>query len=178
MRAVVYDATDTSPDPELKDAWRTGAHIYKALGRFDRILGAASWNHALSWLRGLGKVDEVQFWGHGSPGRVWCAGQALDVERLEGVDVRDHFWFRTCASFAGPGGHQFASDAAAALGCTVAAHTYNIGLWQSGLVTLSPGERPHWSVKDGFDREGRVRWSTPWAKRTVTCLESHIPRGW
>lgn len=178
MRAVIYDATDTSPNPELKDAWRTAARLYKALGRFDRILGAASWGHAISWLHGLGRVDEVQYWGHGSPGRVWLQGHALDVERLEGIDVRGLFWFRTCASFAGPLGHQFAHEATSALGCRVAAHTRNIGLWQSGLVSLTPGERPHWSVKDGLDDEGKPRGSAPWAPHTVSCLESRIPRGW
>lgn len=176
-RVVIYDATDTSPDPELKDAWRLGATLFRAVGRFDRVFGAASWNHALSFLRGLGLVDEVQYWGHGSPGRAYCAGEVLDPARLEGVDVRRLFWLRTCASFAGPRGHQLAEDMSAALGCTVAAHTYNIGIWQSGLHTLRPMERPYWPKTEGL-RDGRVMWSAPWAVHTISCMQSTIPQGW
>ena len=178
MRVVIYDATDTSKNPELSDAWRAGARLYRALGRFDRILGAKSWAHAFSWLRGLGKVDEVQYWGHGKPGRIYLNLVPLEPLDLEGVDVRDIFWFRTCASFAGVAGHQLAQQLTSALGCHVAAHTYNIGLLQSGLHTLAPTERPYWSVKDGLGKNGKALWSAPWSPRTVHCLESHIPRGW
>lgn len=177
MRVVIYDATDTKPGPELSDAWRTGADLYRAIGRFDRCLAATSWYEALSWLRGLGTVDEVQYWGHGSPGRVWLGGRALAPTDLEGCDVRGLFWLRTCASFCGPVGHQLAEIMASTLGCKVAGHTYNIGLWQAGLHTLMPTERAYWSLKDGIGRDGKVKWSYPWSPRNVTCLHSSFPGG-
>lgn len=178
MRVVIYDATDTSKNPEISDAWRAGARLYRALGRFDRSLGAGSWDAALSWLRGLGKVNEVQFWGHGNPGRAYLGGNALEPLQLEGVDVRDVFWLRTCASFAGVKGQMLAEQMSSALGCRVAGHTHNIGLLQSGLHTLSPTERPYWSVKDGLSKDGKAKGSAPWLPRTVHCLESNLPRGW
>jgi len=176
-RIVIYDATDTSPDPELKDAWRLGSQLFRAVGRFDSVYGAARWDDALSYLRGCGRVDEVQFWGHGSPGVAWLGGKALDPRKLEGVDVRRLFWFRTCASFQGARGHAFAESMSAALGCTVAAHTHNIGLWQSGLHTLRPLERPYWPKTEGT-RDGKTLWSAPWTIHTIPCLRSDIPAGW
>lgn len=176
-RLMIYDASDTKPGVELADAWALGGRLYRALRRLDICHGFTSWRQALDWIESLGPVDEVQFWGHGSPGAVWLGGEALDVRDLARLKVRELFWLRTCASFAGADGQGLARDMTRALGCRVAGHTHNIGPWQSGLHSLAPGEDPSWSLDAGLV-DGKPLWSRPWAENTITCLHGSVPNGW
>lgn len=187
MKVMIYDATDTQPGLELSDAWRVGSWLYRSMKRIDRCLGATSWAEALDWLTIAGDaegLDEVQFWGHGSPGNVWLAGKSLNVDALSRVRMKPNglFWLRTCASFAGHPGHQLAKRMVGVLGCRVAAHTYNIGLWHSGLRSLHPGAdgavaEPSWSQEEGI-KDGKTKWSRPGAPNTITFLHGAFPETW
>jgi hypothetical protein len=177
-RVMIYDATDTRPGVELADAWLAGSWLYRAFRSLDICQGFGTWKQALDWLESLGPVDSVQYWGHGSPGAVWLGGQRLDVNELARVRVRDLFWLRTCASFAGEKGQELARDMSSVLGCRVAGHTFNIGPLQSGLHSLAPGDEPGWLLAEGLGENGRPTWSRPWSPNTVTFLHSSFPKEW
>ncbi len=176
-RVMIYDASDRVPGVELADAWRAGGWLYRKARRLDICQGFGTWKKALDWLESLGPVDSVQYWGHGSPGAVWLGGQRLDVQDLARVKVRDLFWLRTCASFAGTPGHELAVKMSRTLGCVVAGHTHNIGLLQSGLHTIGPDETPAWSADEGLV-EGKPAGSRLWLKHTITCLHGTFPGSW
>ncbi len=184
-RVVFFDATDTKPGLELSDAWRTGSHLYRDLRWIDHCRGFVSWRGAVEWLESLGEVDEIQYWGHGSPGAVWLAGEPLKVSALANVQVKNLFWLRTCASFAGVVGHNLAKSLTETLKCRVAGHTYNIALLHSGLHSLRPGETPAWSSTEGWvlaKRMGhavdKIASSSPFAPNTITFLHSSFPSTW
>jgi hypothetical protein len=174
---MIYDASDTRPGVELADAWRAGGWLYRKARSLDICQGFGTWKQALDWLESLGTVDSVQYWGHGSPGAVWLGGKRLDVSDLARVRVRDLFWLRTCASFAGAAGQALAAEMSRTMNCVVAGHTHNIGLLQSGLHTIGPDEAPGWSADEGLV-DGRPAWSRPWSPNTVTCLHGTFPKEW
>lgn len=176
-RVMIYDDTDTKPGVELADAWAVGGWLYRAFRSLDICRGFGTWRQALHWLESLGPVDSVQYWGHGSPGAVWLGGQQLDVSDLARVKVRELFWLRTCASFAGDKGRALATDMSRTLNCVVAGHTHNIGPLQSGLRSLSPGETPTWSLEEGLV-DGKPVGSRPWTVNTITCLHGQVPERW
>lgn len=176
-RVMIYDATDTKPGVELADAWAAGGWLYRQLRRLDVCRGFTSWKQALDWVESLQVVDEVQYWGHGSPGAVWLAGQRLAVADLARVKVRNLFWLRTCASFAGEPGHRLAKEMSTILGCCVAGHTHNIGPLQSGLHSLAPGAEPGWTQTEGIV-DGKPAWSRPWSPNTITCLHGSFNDRW
>jgi hypothetical protein len=194
---MIYDATCRGTLVGLSHAWGAGSRLYGALGRFDASYGATSWDEALRWLASHEALAEIQFWGHGKWGAAKIDGEALD----EGSLAKDHshralldevrdrlapgaqWWFRTCETFGGAGGHRFAQAFSEHQRCRVAGHTFIIAYWQSGLHTLGPGERPEWSAEEGI-RQGtpeapeRAWWSRPWSPNTVSCLRGTIPAGY
>ncbi len=203
---VVYDQTCRGPSgplgvelPGLTSAWRAGGRLYRALGRYDHVIGAARWADALRAVRaatGRGGLDELQFWCHGKWGKVFLANNVLDLAALEtdhelapGLDAlreairgpKSLVWFRTCETFGGEPGQRFAEALAERLGCRVAGYTYIIGPLQSGLHALTPGQRAGWSDTEGL-LEGtgaspvRAAWSALRAPRTITCFHSTLPR--
>ena len=183
MRVMVYDNSSQTPEIELADSWQLGGWLYRRFGKLDASRGFSSWAKAIAWLRDFKYVDEVQFWGHGSPGALWIGRERLHVPDLKGLDVRNLFWARTCSSFAGYPGQRLAWELAQTLGCRVAGHTYKIGPFQSGLRTLAPTEMASWSPYEGVIKGDSTApldtaWSTPWAPRTINCLQSEIPSGW
>jgi hypothetical protein len=183
MRVMVYDASSQTPQIELADSWQLGGSVYRRLGRLDATRGCKTWAEAIGWLKDFKFVDEVQFWGHGSPGRLWLGGQSLQPQDLKSLDVRRLFWARTCGSFAGYPGQRLAWELAQTLGCKVAGHTHNIGLLHSGLRTLLPGRMANWSSYEGVktgtpEAPQQVEWSSPLAPRTITFLHNDIPTGW
>jgi hypothetical protein len=180
---MIYDASDKKPGVELADAWAAGGWLYRGLRRLDDCRGFLTWTEALEWLAGLGSVDEVQYWGHGSPGCVWLGGEALDVRALSTLRVTSLFWLRTCASFAGIPGQRLAKAMSSELGCRVAGHTFNIGPLQSGLHSLRPGLDPEWPETEGLaeglaEKPLAMRSSVPWAPNTITCLHGTVPERW
>jgi hypothetical protein len=201
LRLLVYDRTCTGPHglPGLSHAWQAGHHLYRGLGRLDAGFAASSWAEALDWLAthaAPAPLGEIQFWGHGRWGQAHIAGQPLDVsalspahplhERLARVRARMQpqslWWFRTCETFGTAAGHGFAQAFARFFDCRVAGHTFVIGVWQSGLHSLRPGETPGWSLEEGLRVTPAARTqaaapSRPGAPNTITCLHGRVPPG-
>ena len=199
LRLLIFDATCMGRDLRLplSLAWDAGQALYRHLGRLDGALGASSWAEALDWLAAAeAPISEVQFWGHGrwglaligrdpltrralSPGhplhpRLRAARERLAPDAL--------WWFRTCETFGARPGHVFARAFTELMGCRAAGHTYVIGLWQSGLHGLLPGETPRWSPDEGLalgdgEHPKRALISTPWAPNTIHFLRGDIPTG-
>jgi len=185
MKITIYDR---NPGPGigqwfLKTSWAVGCWFQKFVGAVDEYYGAKSWDDASSWINSLeGKFESIQYWGHGSPGDVWLAGNnpsptrfAVLKERLAPGAV---IWFRTCSTFQGPRGHSFSGQLADMLNCTVAGHTRIIGLLQGGLHTRQPNTYPSWPTTEG---EFPKSWLPAWAKfgnNTITCFSTKIPKGW
>lgn len=197
---------DLSIDLGLSHSWFAGGALYKCLRQLDACRGFDNWPDALRWVadyRPSEPIDELQYWGHGSPGYVWMRTDALtahspdrqlwsanygvqiDVMRLTRRRLHKDslIWFRTCSTFAGESGHQFAKSWANTMGCRIAGYTHIIGPWQSGLHSIRPGEEPSWSLDEGI-LEGtpaepkKMKTSAPWAKNTINCLRSKVPEGW
>ncbi len=202
LRLLVYDATCTGSglSPGLSDAWSAGARLYRALGRVDAARGVRNWREALNFLTTYGDdtpLGEVQYWGHGTFGKIWIARDAVDRARLDDPTLApdldrlasrlaesrapNHeplFWIRTCETMGGPSGHAFAKALTSRLGCRVAGHTHVIGVLQSGLVALRPGEEPGWPLEMGLGpkgEEGQGLPSTPAAPSTVHFLTGALP---
>lgn len=182
MRVVVFDRTD-----RLTAAWAPGTLLYRALRRIDAAKGVASWDEALAWLATRPEpIHEVQYWGHGKWGRVLVDGEPLDASQLHRLaDVRRALapdalvWFRTCETFGGTVGIDFAERLAGYLGARVAGHTYVIGFHQSGLHALHPGVRADWSPEEGIVAgQAFAKWSGRGEPNTITCLHNSIPSAW
>jgi hypothetical protein len=168
VRILLYDTTAGW----LSTAWRAGA----SLGRFDRVVGVSTPAESYAAIRSAaespGGLDEVQIWGHGSPGAPVIDGERLYTYALGAAlrpsPVRSLVWFRSCAVFAGAVGQSFAADLAA-LDVRVAGHTRVIGApWQSGLYALRPGQVPHWSALDGGG-------SGPFLHHTILVTRMSLP---
>jgi len=190
---MVYDR-NASAGRFLVLIWRIGAWLYAALGRIDEWYGATSWSDALSWLashRPTEPLEEIQFWGHGEAGMARIGESELDVSMLHPTH-RDHralvgvrlrlkpetlWWFRTCSTYGSAEGHEFAHAFTDFLGCRTAGHTFIIGPLQSGLHSLSPGQKPGWPVDEGT-REGKPAWSKLGAPNTITFLGGKVPKGY
>lgn len=202
LRLMVFDKTCAGKHvlPGLSTAWRSGALLYRALGRLDASFGATSWDEAFGWLatfRAAEPIDEIQYWGHGNWGVVWIARDRFGAEafasghplhtKLEAVRERlapdALVWLRTCEAFGADRGLDFAARFADFTGVRVAGHTFIIDALQSGLHGVAPGVAPDWSPAEGI-LEGtpaapkRARRSSPIAPRTVTCFDGTIPDGW
>jgi hypothetical protein len=196
LRLLIFDDTCRGRPglPGLSHAWKAGRHLYRALGRLDAGHPSVSWADALDWLgtfRAGAPISEIQFWGHGRWGEVRIGGEvldasALDVEhplwpRLDRIRKRlvpgqdALWWFRTCDTFGTARGQDFARAWTRFFGCRAAGHTHRIGIWQSGLHTLSPGARPTWSVDEGVTPGGAAAPSRAGLPNTVSFLHGHIP---
>ena len=185
----------------MSHSWLLGGYLYRALGRLDAFVGVRTWRQALEWLATVEPdrpIQEIQFWGHGKWGYVMIEGRGLDVTALEPdhvlhahmLTIRDRlvgpgalWWFRTCETFGGRAGHHFARSWTNFFDCRVAGHTHIIGPFQSGLYSLSPGQRPYWPETEGIvegtaEAPGRACWSRPNLPRTITCLNGRIPPKW
>jgi hypothetical protein len=221
LNVVVYDdsdypAPDTPDDPdeefsaakarELSFWWKQGGTLYTALEFADVVVGAASWEEALNEIitavdaQGGGAViASLQFWGHGSPGHAWMAGDRLRSEDFDGKplpnridllplihEVRDRMhpehgsvWFRSCAPFQGEKGKMFAARASQQFGSTAVGHTFNIHVWQSGTYGVEPGAWPDWpndlGVRDRGKHKGELQISLPLRRRTVGIFQFYPP---
>lgn len=200
LRLVVFDAAARGPGPlpGLAGAWRAGALLYSALGRTHASVPARGVGHALRQITEIepGRpIAELQFWCHGKWGDLRLGSERLDVgsfergsalrpaldavrARLVGADAL--VWLRTCESFGADAGQRFAQASSDYWGCRVAGHTYVIGVWQSGLHALNPGERITWSSDEGLlegspMRPLRARVSTPLEPNTITCFDGVVP---
>lgn len=200
LRVMLYDDTCRSSrlGPGLTHSWIAGGALYRARKKLDLYQGFSSWDDGLAWLAEVGSehpISEIQFWGHGKWGMALIQGQRLDVSALTPghrwyphlcqvrqalVGPQARWWFRTCETFGGHVGHQFATRWANFFGCKASGHTFIIGPWQSGLHTLSPGQSPDWSPEEGIlegdaDDPRRASWSKQGAPNTISCLTADVP---
>ena len=198
LRLLAYDATCRGGTwaPGLSTAWGAGAALYRALGRLDAARGVASWSEALAFLASHepeAALEEVQFWGHGRFGCVFVGKERLGVDELaspahaaalDAIAARlargraPLVWLRTCEAFGGPSGHAFARALSRRLGCRVAGHTHVIGVVQSGLVSLAPGDEPAWPTSMGLGPLGEAGpglASSPSEPSTVHFLTGRVP---
>lgn len=202
LRLLVYDRTCVGRFVGLSSAWGAGAFLYRAQGRIDAAFGATCWSEALDWLATFGgalPIGEIQYWGHGKWGRAFIARDMLDsqsfirghalFDRLEAVrerllpDGQSLLWLRTCESFGAHSGIDFAQALANGFGACVAGHTHIIGVLQSGLHGLAPGQKPMWSPWEGLaagtpDKPARAFGSSPFRPQTISCFDGHIPDAW
>lgn len=181
-------------DKKLGWSWKLGAKLYKGLGLIDDAFGAETWEEAFEWLleRSKGQVlREVQFWGHGNPGSIYLDGKRLDTKtivadqkllvyvKMLGARMRPNslVWLRTCSSFEGKRGKDFAKSLSKSFGCAVAGHTHIIGPFQGGLRPLKYNQEPYWDSNEGRDPNTRVAKSS-WpmiTPNTITMLNGNIP---
>lgn len=180
----------------LTHSWIAGGMLYRFFGQIDEYRGFLSWTDALLWLGSTdrkNKIKEVQFWGHGTPGRSWMledgcldansptSQQYGDLLRIlrERLTPDARLWFRNCSVFAGEPGHNFARKWTDFFQCRVSAHTHIINFWQAGLHTARPGIAPHWPVEegrvDGVDGREISKYSSP---NRITCLHNYFPAEW
>lgn len=187
MRVTIFDR---NPGPGfgqwfLKTCWLVGCWLQKLLGLVDDYYGAATWDEALHWLAERpDKLTSIQYWGHGSTGQVWMGDTALWWPTLLPIKPKlapdAVIWFRCCWVFRGDVGHAFAKSIVAGMNCTVASHTFVIGLLQPGLHTLRPGQEPSWPISEGCDLKAPwwPDYLRPWLPHTIFCLTTRIPEGW
>ena len=74
---VGWEPIDVNLPVGLTHSWFVGGGLYRGLGRIDTYMGFRVWYRALEWLATVHpeqKIDHIQYWGHGSPGRVWMDG--------------------------------------------------------------------------------------------------------
>lgn len=188
MRVTIYDTKPGAGLAQsfLKLSWAVGCWLQKLFGQVDAYYGAESWDAAVSWLEAQpGPLTSVQYWGHGSPGAVWLAQKMMPPGALLPIKSKlapgAVIWFRCCSVFQGKRGFDFAKVFSDGMGCTIAAHTYVIGLWQSGLHTHKPGAHISWPVDEGIKPLKAPWWPEflrPWLPNTVFCLRTRIPEGW
>lgn len=206
MRLMIYDRTALDDGFDIRESndnltmsWVLGAKLYKATRSVDLVKGVASWAEALEWLNTVNpseKIEQIQIWGHGWPGRSYIGKEFITLDDVVSGPLSDGFaklknrltpdsiiWFRNCAVFCGEPGHKFAEGFSTHMGCVAAAHTYIIGLFQAGLHTIKPGQKAYWPVTEGIE-EGpaswpkKIRWSRMWSENSIFCLRSDIPKGW
>lgn len=189
MKITVYDRNPGTGFGQwfLKTMWLLGCWIQKRLGLVDDYHGAASWDDLLKWAKQLPKpITSFQYWGHGSVATVWLAGTPMLTSFL--TDLRPLLagstaivWFRCCNVFQGIGGQHFARAVLKTLGCKVVAHTYVVGLWQSGGHAVSPEKpEPTWPVTEGGELKDPwwPDYLRPWLPNTVFCLSTKVPSSW
>jgi len=187
MRVAVYDKNPAGPGFAqwfLAVSWRAGCFIHKLFGLLDDYHGAATWDEAIEWLmRRPTPLSSIQFWGHGSPATIWLGGKMAGADRFmplkAKVIVTSVLWFRVCSAFQGRAGQTFATRLAEGLGCTIAAHTRIIGVFQGGLHTAHPGTAPNWPESEGeFPPSFWASNGLKLGNNTIFCLRSKVPKGW
>lgn len=151
-------------------------------------LGAIDWNEIVDWLLSRGEIEpitEIQYWGHGGPGYAHVGSKSINQHMDRLFELRSVlapdclFWLRTCSSFRGEAGQEFARRLTDALGCRVAAHTYKIGFpYHSGLHSLMPGQDPYWPLREGEKKNGTTKWSQPFAPNTINMFQGDLPEGY
>lgn len=192
MRLVIFDAT--RKPSILDETWGIGSFSMWFRGRTDGMFGVLNWNEAFTLLRNrsneYGLIKEVQIWSHGKPGQVLINGEKLTdfindnivIEVFKKNPIMDPnglFWFRTCSTFQGEIGKQFAKDFSNIVGCRIAGHTHIIGCpTHSGLHSIKPNEEPSWPNEEGRNKKGKLLKSRIWRTNTIMFWRNTVPEGW
>lgn len=155
--------------------WPWGVKLYKRLGKIDEGFGVMSWQDIADICQRYEHIEQIEVWTHGYPGGASILGERLSVNSLalhgihnllfaslhSRVDRNSVFWLRTCRSFSGIAGQQFAKALSSRMTCRVASHTHSIGPLQPGLKILDYGDDPWWDEEeDGewYDRTAPDKW--------------------
>lgn len=176
-RLLIYDAA-------TKDVascfWGVGA-VWMA-SNYNMIIAASSVDDVIEKLKhNHDAFDEIQIWGHGSPGYIYIDMVPLlqnfwdELKRHCKKDA--YVWLRTCSFACGSLGKENTANLANFLDCNVLAHTFSIGQlgFQSGLKTVSPSRPPKWHPSEGVSVDGAAIGSTPWRPQTTHALVWNIP---
>lgn len=201
---MIYDKTklvDGKIDGQdaLTSSWMAGGALYRAFRWLDRSKGVSTWEEALEWILSEcrdGAVSTIQFWGHGNRGRASVGQQVMNKILLQDEKIASlvreigslmHedglWWFRSCLTFGGIEGKEFAKEFSTILNRRVAASTYIVGWWQSGYHSLKPGEDPYWPDTEGMIlSEDNHYLGDMKSKRkepnTVWCISKNLPESW
>lgn len=183
MKVAVYDKNPGEgwSNKGLALSWLVGCFLAKLFGAIDEYHGATSWEDAIAWLKSKGELDEIQYWGHGSPGQIWLSGKALAVNDLAGIKMSEDglVWWRVCSSFQALRGMTFASRVSKLLNCDVAGHTRIIGLVQGGLHVWKKDQMlPSWLLEEGEPASTWFPSWLKWDKRSILCFRMSVPKGW
>lgn len=179
-RLMIYDASEKS---FVGFSWKVGAAVFKSY--FDTILAVQDWTDCHKQLAALvDKYDEVQFWGHGSPGFIYVNSQPAPAEfwfaLAKKISKNATVWLRVCSFAASSIGKTMMNQISKNLGAKIIAHTYSIGQWgcQSGTRAVTPTTLAGWSATEGVDKSktpAELLPSSPWAPNTVFSLTMRPP---
>lgn len=187
QKLVIFDA---SRKPALmEEGWALGTFLFWLRKNADGVLGALSWHEALMWLMlrasDHGLISEVQFWGHGTPGRAFINSVPINdhIDILEENDFfmnrEGLFWFRTCSTFQDVPGMRFAEQISSMLNCKVAGHTHKIGFpWHSGTHLIHPEGKAHWDKNEGVKKNGKSSSSGLLKPNTIFFLRTSFNHEW
>lgn len=154
----------------------------RALGFIDDFYGVNNFEEACAWLKKQGKLETIQYFGHGSAGYVWCGTQWLTPRHLVSlkglVEDGGHIWFRTCSTFQGKAGHDFALRVTRYAGCAAAGHTRIIGVVQGGLRVLNVGQLPYWPIEEGEPKKTWWPNVLKWGPNSVLCFALFLPKAY
>ena len=186
---LIYDANEHKGPAD--NAWRFWAKInaLRANKKIDLIVPIYSWGDGHKVIKAMANYEKmhknvkypavIQYWGHGAPGKVTCGSDDNAVKLLDEfypyVDAATVFWFRTCETFQGKKGKDFARLASSRLHCFVAGYTHKIWLWQSGLHVVAGSALDGYPRTDWDDGEGVGKWSAPWIKNTNLAATVDFP---
>ncbi|KAF0972961.1 hypothetical protein FDP41_008813 [Naegleria fowleri] len=167
LSVLIYDSTnehESTRDQFASISWAVGSSFFEAVNKFDRVIRAKSWDQVVRELNQIADsgelIREVQFWGHGSPGKVFIGQDELTTEVLDtpswvSLSKRKIFhqnalwWFRSCSTCNRNEGRSFAKKFVDLFGVRMGGHTVFIHAIHAGLVCLRPGQEPSWSDEDG-----------------------------
>jgi hypothetical protein len=214
VNVVVLDKTQTPPPPTFpKDKpkviatlnkldprgltfwWRAGGALDYMLGKCDVVVQADGWECALKGIceaarKRKSKIGSLQFWGHGSDGAAYMAGEALNSDSFKSTgkhiallhDVRGlmhpkegSVWYRVCQAFRSAKGKTFAKTTADFFKVPAVGHTFIIWALQSGTKVLDPGKSPDWDDDEGHGKKNDDLWSDPFRNHTVSMLRFYPP---
>lgn len=177
-KLLIYDSSDKT---FVGLTWKIGALLARFY--FDKIISAESWSDFELKIKSLdSKYDEVQFWGHGSPGFIYInnySSKKAGWETLRDI-LNNHavVWLRVCSFAAGELGKRYMENTSDLLAAKLISNSYSIGQWgcQSGLRAISPGETALWPDLEGFNPNGSYTNSAPWKTNTVSALRLSPPK--
>lgn len=179
-RLMIYDVAE---DSFVGFSWKVGSKVFSPY--FDKILAVKSWDDCYAQLSQLEeKYDEVQFWGHGTPGFIYVNKQPSTADfwltLAKKLNKNAVVWLRVCSFAATSLGKTMMSQISKTLNAKLIAHTYSVGQWgcQSGARAVTPTNSAKWSSDEGVDRGQspfKLLPSAPWIPNTVLVLTMKPP---